>query len=147
MVHPPLPITQKKTVHSHTHPKLHPTPVFAFSPTGPGVKPSPQLLMRGHRHLGPTGCTMVFPRLSLSAHCLTPQHTQQWYPHTYTLNELTSHFWDYRAQCMVNIGPVFCMSTSLSGSSSLPLKTKNTERGGGLSSFSYNSSPSREREG
>ena len=34
-------------------------------PIGPGVTPSPLLLLRGHRHPGPMGCTMLSPTVSL----------------------------------------------------------------------------------
>jgi len=54
---------------------LHYTPITAFTPTGPYVTP-PQPLLRGHRHLGPMGCTMVFPRFPLSAYSLAPKHKQ-----------------------------------------------------------------------
>ena len=50
------------------------TPITAFSPYGPGVTPSPQLLLRGYRHLGPMGCTMVSPRFPVIAYYLAPEH-------------------------------------------------------------------------
>lgn len=49
------------------------TPISAFTPTGLGVTPSPQPLLRGHRHVGPMGCTMSFPRISFSTYHLTPE--------------------------------------------------------------------------
>ena len=45
-------------------------PISAFSSFGLGLIPSPQLLLRGHRHLGPMGCTMVSPSFSLE--CVLP---------------------------------------------------------------------------
>ena len=42
-----------------------PTLLRALPPLSPGVTRSPQLLLRGRRHLGPMVCTMVFARMGL----------------------------------------------------------------------------------